>query len=124
MSKILIDKRINFLGIAAAVEPIVVALEEGQKRVSSAESLRQLLQTVEEVLDFLKGCARSTKINRALKRKSHGAIFANLTALVTEGMHALELDVAVGVWENEDASGPADDPEENFGPNAMDEKER
>lgn len=86
-----------------AIEPPVLAVQKGTK-LSSAESLRQLLVAVEKIRNFLAQYARTTKLNRALNRKANAADFAQLGAILTEGMQALQVDVAVDVWANEDAS--------------------
>eukprot|EP00903_Cladosiphon_okamuranus_P014201 g13194.t1 len=86
-----------------AIEPPALAVTEGTK-LSSPESLRQLLATVKEIRNFLSGYARTTKFNRALKRRGYAANFKQLGAILTEGMQALQLDVAVDLWANEDES--------------------
>lgn len=86
-----------------AVEPPVLAVEEGTK-LSSTESLRQLLATVEKIRDFLGRYARTAKFKRALNRKANAAEFTRLGAILTEGMQALQLEVAVDAWAKEDAS--------------------
>ncbi|CAN0068607.1 unnamed protein product, partial [Ectocarpus sp. 12 AP-2014] len=86
-----------------AIEPPVLAVHEGTK-MSSSESLRQLLATVEKIRNFLGGYARTSKFNRALKRKANADKFTQLGVILTEGMQALQLDVAVDAWAKEDAS--------------------
>lgn len=86
-----------------AIEPPVLAVREGT-RLSSSESLRQLLATVKEIRHFLHRHARTTKFNRAVNRKTYAAKFTQLGAILTEGMQALQLDVAVDAWAKEDAS--------------------
>ena len=91
-----------------AIEPAVLAVKQGTTRYSS-ESLRQLLETVEGIRNFLDGYARTKKINRALKRKSNAATFSHLGVILTEGMQALHLDVSVDAWAKEDASDRLED---------------
>lgn len=86
-----------------AVEPPVLAVREGTK-LSSSEALRQLLATVEKIRNFLGGYAQTSKFNRALKRKANADKFTQLGVILTEGMQALQLDVAVDAWAKEDAS--------------------
>eukprot|EP00903_Cladosiphon_okamuranus_P009162 g8755.t1 len=86
-----------------AVEPPVLAVREGTK-LSSSEALRQLLATVEKIRNFLRGYAQTPKFNRALKRKANADKFTELGIILTEGMQALQLDVAVDAWAKEDAS--------------------
>lgn len=86
-----------------AIEPPVLAVREGTK-LSSSESLRQLLATVEKIRNFLGRYARTSKFNRALKRKANADKFTQLGVILTEGMQALHLDVAVDAWTKEDAS--------------------
>ncbi|CAM9331098.1 unnamed protein product [Ectocarpus fasciculatus] len=93
---------------AMAIEAPVLAVQNGT-RISSSESLRQLLATVEKIRDFLEGYARTTKLNSALKRKPHAAKFTQLGVDLTEGMQALQLDVAVDTWAKEDASDRLED---------------
>lgn len=103
-----------------AVEPVVLAVKQGKKQLSS-ESLRQLLETVENIRTFLDGYARTTKMNRALKRKANAASFTDFGAVLTEGMQALQLDVAVKAWAEEDASDRLEDLENMI--DAMDKME-
>lgn len=93
---------------AMAIEAPVLAVQNGTK-MSSSESLRQLLATVEEIRNFLEGYARTTKLHRALKRKSNAAKFTQLGVNLTEGMQALQLEVAVDTWAKEDASDRLED---------------
>ncbi|CAM9933872.1 unnamed protein product, partial [Ectocarpus fasciculatus] len=86
-----------------AVEPAVLAVKQGTK-TSSPESLRQLLATVEMIRNFLEGYARMSNFNRALKRKSNASEFTQFGVLLTEGVQALSLDVAVDAWAKEDAA--------------------
>ncbi|CAM9942758.1 unnamed protein product, partial [Ectocarpus sp. 12 AP-2014] len=87
---------------AMAIEAPVLAVQNGTK-LPPAESLRQLSATVEKIRNFLEGYARTTKLNRALNRGSNAAKFTQLGVNLTEGMHALQLDVAVDAWAKEDA---------------------
>lgn len=91
-----------------AVEAPVLAVKQGT-RLSSSESLRQLLATVKKIRDFLDKYARTRKIDRALRRKPNAEKFTRLGAILTEGMQALQLDVAVDMWAKEDASDRMDD---------------
>ncbi|CAN0324172.1 unnamed protein product, partial [Ectocarpus sp. 13 AM-2016] len=91
-----------------AIESPVIAVKDGSK-MSSSESLRQLLLAVEEIRNFLEGYARTTHFNRALKRKANADNFAKLSVMLTEGMQALRLDNAVDAWAKEDASDRLDD---------------
>ena len=91
-----------------AIEPPVLAVQNGTK-MSSSESLRQLLTTVEEIRSFLEGYAQTTKFNRALKRSANAAEFTQLGASLTEGMQALQLDVNVDAWATEDTSDRLED---------------
>ncbi|CAM9480272.1 unnamed protein product [Ectocarpus sp. 6 AP-2014] len=91
-----------------AIESPVLAVKEGSK-ISSSESLHQLLLAVEEIRNFLEGYARTTNFNRALKRKANADNFAKLSVMLTEGMQALQLDIAVDAWAKEDASDRLDD---------------
>ncbi|CAM9372533.1 unnamed protein product [Ectocarpus sp. 8 AP-2014] len=72
--------------------------------MSSSESLHQLLTAVEKIRIFLEGSARTTKFNRGLKRRANAAEFTQLGVILTEGMRALQLEVAVDTWAKEDAS--------------------
>ena len=90
------------------VEPSLLAVREGSK-LSSAESLRQLLETLTAIRDFLAEYARMSKFNRALKRKGNADTFTNLGDSLTEGMQALQLDVAVDAWAKEDAADRLED---------------
>ncbi|CAB1099821.1 unnamed protein product [Ectocarpus sp. CCAP 1310/34] len=101
-----------------AIEPPVIAVKKGSK-MSSSESLHRLLFAVEEIRNFLEGYARTTNFNRALKRKANADSFAKLSVMLTEGMQALQLDIAVDAWATEDASDRLDDLE-----NMMDIMER
>ncbi|CAM9343024.1 unnamed protein product [Ectocarpus fasciculatus] len=85
-----------------AIEPAVLAVKQGTT-TSSSESLRQLLETVEMIRNFLEGYARMSNFNRALKRKSNASEFTQFSVHITEGMQALQLDVAVDTWAKEDA---------------------
>ncbi|CAN0045546.1 unnamed protein product, partial [Ectocarpus sp. 12 AP-2014] len=91
-----------------AIEPPVLAVQDGTE-MSSSESLRQLLTTLEKIRNFLEGYARTTKFNRALKRKANADKFTQLGVILTEGMQALQLDVAVDTWAKEDASDRLED---------------
>ncbi|CAM9780862.1 unnamed protein product, partial [Ectocarpus sp. 13 AM-2016] len=91
-----------------AIEPPVLAVQDGTK-MSSSESLRQLLTILEKIRNFLEGYARTTKFNRALKRKANADKFTQLGVILTEGMQALQLDVAVDTWAKEDASDRLED---------------
>ncbi|CAN0541870.1 unnamed protein product, partial [Ectocarpus sp. 12 AP-2014] len=91
-----------------AVEPAVLAVKQGTN-TSSSDSLRQLLATVEMIRNFLEGYAQMSKFNRALKRKSHASEFTQFGVLLTEGVQALSLDVAVDAWAKEDAADRLDD---------------
>ncbi|CAM9197245.1 unnamed protein product [Ectocarpus sp. 4 AP-2014] len=91
-----------------AIESPVIAVKDGSK-MSSSESLHQLLLVVEEIRNFLEGYARTTNFNRALKRKANADNFAKLSVMLTEGMHPLQLDIAVDAWTKEDASNRVDD---------------
>lgn len=91
-----------------AIEPPVLAVKEGTKMYSS-ESLRQLLAIVEKIQNYLQGYARTTTLPRALKRKAHAAKFTQLGVILSEGMQALQLDVAVDAWAKEDASDRLED---------------
>lgn len=86
-----------------SIESPVLAVQEGTK-MSSSESLSQLLATVKKIRKFLKGYARTTRFDRALKRKTNAAKFTQLGVTLTEGMKALQLDVALDTWAKEDAS--------------------
>ena len=97
----------------AAVEPAVFAIKRGRRVVSSSEALRQLSATLEDIRNFLSEYAGTSKINRAMNRKSNAAKFARLGALLTEGMQALQLNVSVEEWAKEDASDRLEDLE-NF----------
>ncbi|CAN0287962.1 unnamed protein product, partial [Ectocarpus sp. 6 AP-2014] len=57
-----------------AIEPAVLAVEQGTK-TSSSESLRQLLATVKMIRKILAEYARTTNFNRALKRKANASKF-------------------------------------------------
>lgn len=92
-----------------AIEPAVLAVKNGKKLLFSSESLGQLLETVDRIRNFLDGYARTTKINRALKRKSNAARFTDFGVVLSEGMQVLQLDVAVDVWAKEDASDRLED---------------
>lgn len=91
-----------------AIEPPVLAVKQGTT-LSSSESLRQILATVEKIRNFLEGYARTTNFNRALKRKANADKFTQLGVILTEGMQALQLDVAVDAWAKEDSSDRLDD---------------
>eukprot|EP00903_Cladosiphon_okamuranus_P009442 g9002.t1 len=53
---------------------------------------------------FLEEYARTMIVNRFRKRNSHANRFTQLDASLTEGMQALQLDVAVDAWATEGAS--------------------
>ncbi|CAB1105815.1 unnamed protein product [Ectocarpus sp. CCAP 1310/34] len=93
---------------ALAIEAPVLAVQNGTS-LTSADSLRQLLTTVEKIRNFLEEYARMTKFNRALNRRSNAAEFMRLGLNLTEGMQALHLEVAVDVWAKEDASDRQED---------------
>ncbi|CAN0566627.1 unnamed protein product, partial [Ectocarpus sp. 12 AP-2014] len=57
-----------------AIEPPVLAVQEGTK-MSSSEALHQLLTAVEKIRFFLEGYARTTKFNRGLKRRANASEF-------------------------------------------------
>lgn len=86
-----------------AVEPPVRAVHEGTSLYSS-ESLHQLSETLTKIRSFLQEYAGASIGNRFRKRKSYANKFTQLGASLTEGMQALQLDVAVDTWANEDAS--------------------
>lgn len=86
-----------------AIEPTVLAVKNGQKRLSP-ESLRQLLETVEKIKAFLDGYKRTTKLTRVWKRRSNAGKFKDFSFELSEGRQALQLDVLVDVWAKEDAS--------------------
>lgn len=88
---------------ATDIEPAVVAVED--KARLSSDPLLQLLENMKDIRNFLKGYARTTKVNRALKRRADVAKFANFSTVLAEGMQALQLDVvAVYAWAKEDSS--------------------
>lgn len=97
-----------------AIEPAVLTVKRGRRRLSS-ESLRQLLETFEAIRNFLDGFARTTKISRAWARKSNAAKFTDFGAALSEGVQALQLDVAVDSWAKEDASDRVEDLENLIG---------
>ncbi|CAN0288182.1 unnamed protein product, partial [Ectocarpus sp. 6 AP-2014] len=91
-----------------AIEPAVLAVKQGTN-MSSSESLRQLLGTVEMIRNFLGGYARMSNFNRALKRKSNASEFTQFGIHINEGVQALSLDIAVDAWVKEDAADRLDD---------------
>lgn len=105
----------------AAIEPAVLAVKQGRRRLSS-ESLRQLLEAFETIRNFLDGYARTTKITRAWARKSNAAKFTDFGVALSEQVQALQLDVAVDSWAREDASDRVEDLENLIG--MMDNMER
>ncbi|CAM9342950.1 unnamed protein product, partial [Ectocarpus fasciculatus] len=92
----------------ATIEPAVLAVKQGTK-LSSSDSLRHLLATVEMIRKFLEGYARMSKFNRAVKRKSNASEFTQFGVLLTEGVQVLQLDVSVDAWAKEDAEDRLDD---------------
>ncbi|CAM9316537.1 unnamed protein product [Scytosiphon promiscuus] len=108
------DRQANRLSErVAAVEPAVFAIKHGRRARSSSESLRQLSAALEDIRDFLSAYAGTSKVNRAMNRKSNSTTFARLGALLTEGMQALQLNVSVEEWAKEDTSDRLEDLE-NF----------
>lgn len=101
-----------------AIEPAVLAVKRGI-RLPSSEALPQLLATVEEARNFLRGYARTSLFKRVLNRKTNAGTFTELGVMLTEGVQALQLDVAVDAWAKEDESDRLDDCE-----NMMDAMER
>lgn len=91
-----------------AIEAPLLAVKQGTK-LSSSESLRQLLATVEKAHGLLAEYTLTGKITRALKRKEYADKFRYLGVILTEGMLALHLDVAVETWAREDATDRLDD---------------
>lgn len=91
-----------------AIEPPVLAVRQGTK-LSTSESLRQLLATAEDIQRFLKEYARTGKVGRALKRKANAEKFTRLGVTLTESMQALQIDVTVDAWAKEDATDRLDD---------------
>ncbi|CAM9942808.1 unnamed protein product, partial [Ectocarpus sp. 8 AP-2014] len=91
-----------------AIQPAVLAVKQGTN-TSSSDSLRQLLASVEMIRNFLEGYAQMSKFNRALKRKSNASEFTQFVVLLTEGVQALSLDVAVDAWAKEDAADRLND---------------
>ena len=87
----------------AAIEPTVLAVKQGKKRLSSA-ALRRILKTVEKARKFLDEYARTTKLNRVWKRRSNAAKFKDFSHDLFGWMQALQLDVVVATWDNEDMS--------------------
>lgn len=92
------------------IEAPMRAVRAGSK-VYPRESLCQLLKTMEDIQTFLKGYARTTKFKRALKRRENAAEFWHLGATLTDGMLALQLDVAMDAWAKEDDSDRLKDAE-------------
>ena len=86
-----------------AIQPAVLAVKNGQRRLSS-QSLRQVLDTVKQIRNFLDEYARTTKLNRVWKRKSNAAKFKDFSYDLSDGRQALQLDVVVDTWAKEDAS--------------------
>lgn len=86
-----------------AIQPPVLAVKNGQKRLSS-ESLRQVLETVRKIRNFLDEYARTTKLTRVWKRKSNAGKFKDFSDDLADGRQALQLDVVVDTWAKEDAS--------------------
>lgn len=91
-----------------AIQPGVLAVQNGDKRVSP-ESLLQLLRTLKEIRSFLHGYARSSFPSRVWKRKSNAAKFRDFSYDLSEGRQALQLDVLVDLWEKQDASDRLED---------------
>ncbi|CAN0083040.1 unnamed protein product, partial [Ectocarpus fasciculatus] len=92
----------------SAIEPPVLAVQEGTK-LSSSKSLDQLKTTVEKIRDFLEEYSRTNKLERARKSKANANKFTQLGVVLTEGMQALHLEVAVATWAKEDASDRLED---------------
>eukprot|EP00752_Nemacystus_decipiens_P006589 g5930.t1 len=90
------------------IQPAVLAVKNGRKRLSS-ESLRQVLETVENIRNFLDEYARMTKLTRVWKRKSNAAKFKEFRTDLSDGRQALQLDVVVDTWAKEDASDRLED---------------
>ncbi|CAM9139464.1 unnamed protein product [Ectocarpus sp. 4 AP-2014] len=86
-----------------AIEPAVLAVEQGTK-TSSTESLRQRLATVKMIQTILAEYARTTNFNRALKRRANASKFVQAGDSLTQDVQALSLDVAVDTWAKEDAA--------------------
>ena len=91
-----------------AVEHPVRNIHEG-KKLSSAESLRQLSETLTESRNFLVEYARTSKFTRVLRRKENVDKFTQLGGSLTEGVQALQLDVTVEGWAKEDAADRQED---------------
>lgn len=105
------DKRASrLLERVVAIEPPVRKIEQGT-RLSTSESLRQLLATVEDVRNLLDGYARATLRERIVNRKNTASNFKEIGAKLTEGMQALQLDVVVEVLAKEDEADRVDDNE-------------
>ena len=86
----------------AALEAPLRAVKDDTKLLSSAESLRQLLLIAQDSHEFLAQYARSGRMHRTLNRKNNSSRFAELCGTLTEGVQALQLDIAVDAWAKED----------------------
>lgn len=98
----------------SAIETPLQAVIQGTK-LNSSESLNQLLRTVEKAKDFFKEYTQTGRFTRARKRKENADNFKDLGSNLTEGIQALQLDVAVDTWAQQDALDRSEDLEYMMG---------
>ncbi|CAN0034971.1 unnamed protein product [Ectocarpus sp. 8 AP-2014] len=85
----------QLLEMVEAIEPPIRAIQKKGTTLSGSESLRQLLETVQEIRTVLDEYARTCIVARALKRKKIAKKFAWLGNNLTQKMHAVQLgDIA------------------------------
>lgn len=91
-----------------AIQPAVLSVKNGKINASS-ESLHQLLETMENVKNFLGDFKRTTRLQRVWRRRSNADKFMAFSTELSEGRQALQLDVLVDVWAKQDASDRLED---------------
>ncbi|CAN0004667.1 unnamed protein product [Ectocarpus sp. 6 AP-2014] len=85
----------QLLEIVEAIEPPIRAIQKKGTTLSGSESLRQLLETVQEIRTVLDEYALTCIVARTLKRKKIAKKFAWLGNNLTQKMHAVQLgDIA------------------------------
>lgn len=97
-----------------AVEAPVGAVKVREK-LRSAESLKQLLKTLEESYTFLAMYKQTSKTQRTLQRKTNTGTFARLGDTLTQCMDALQLNISVDAWAKEDEVDRMEDLERIMG---------
>lgn len=82
----------DLLKTVEAIEPPIRAIQKKGTKLSGSESLRQLLETVQETRTVLEQYAITCIVARALRRKKIAKKFASLGNSLTQKMHAVQLD--------------------------------